>query len=136
MGARFADVGAAFTGAALRQVTERTARNAKTRTVAAMQPRTLSRYGRGRRRGNVKTGARYDVRDDSTAVIRPTVPGLAALLQFGARGPWHRGRTTYNRAPVPARQVWAQAVTAGVARVGEDVDAEVQRVLRRTFTAG
>jgi hypothetical protein len=133
---KFDGVAAAFTGGGLRQVTERTARNAKTRTVASMSTRSLSRYGRGKRRGAVKTGARYDVKSDSTAVIKPTVPGLAALLQFGGTGPWDRKGTTFQHAPVPARHIWEQAVGRGVERVGEDVDAEVQKVLRRTFTAG
>ena len=125
----------AFTGAQRRVIVERVARRLKVDMAAAVHPKTLSHWGRGKRRGGYTVKARYDM-DGDAAVMAPTVKPLAALLQEGSGTEWSgtRRRAGYTRAAVAPRRAWDPAKTAAHDNTTRYVDAEVQRVLRRLFS--
>lgn len=128
-------LGEAFSGGEVRVITERVARRLKPDMAAAVEPRTLSGWGRGARRGSYKVGARYDMAGDN-AVMAPTVKALAALLNDGSGTEWKgtRRRTAYTRTAVPARHAWQPAIGVAHDNTARYVDEEVQRVLRRLFS--
>lgn len=128
-------------GSALRQITMSVGVKSKGAAMGAIEPKTLSHYGR--RGATVK--ARFDLKSDHEVVLKPTPPGLSALLEKGSgttwkapkrRGSARRKRGTvgsYHRARVPARHVWTKGVEAFAPKVPGWVHEEVVRVLRSLF---
>jgi hypothetical protein len=140
--AKLDDLASTFDAQTIRIITERVARKLKAPMTDAIQPNTLSHWGKGKRRGGYTVKARYDMRGQN-AVLAPTAKPLAALLEEGGKGPWNnprRGRRssggTYQRAGVTARHAWRPAVHVAQDQAAHLVDVEVQRVLRRLFSAG
>jgi hypothetical protein len=146
-GRKLDQLGRAVSGGALRQITTRVAGEAKKIASPAVDPHSLSHWGK--RKGSYAVRARYQVKSDTEASLRPTVPPLAALLTFGGRGPWKKPRPrgggrrkrgtgggTYERAPVPARHAWISAANRAGDAVPRLVHQEVLRVLSRTFGGG
>jgi hypothetical protein len=138
-------LGHALDGSSLRQITTRVATKSKMVAIPAIQPNTLSHWGRGGKKGGYHVQARYVVLSDHEAALRPTVPPLAALLEEGSGSTWKAPRRrgakrrkrgtvgTYTRTPVPARHAWSKVAPPVAAKVPGFVDEEVQRVLRGIF---
>jgi hypothetical protein len=134
-------VGNALTGAAVRQITTNVAVKSKAAATSAISPKTLSHYGRK----SVTVKARFDVKSDHEAELKPTPAGLAALLEKGSgttwkapkrRGSARRKRGTvgsYQRGKVPARQAWTKGVSAFAPKVSGWVHDEVARALGSVF---
>lgn len=134
-----------LSGGALRQVVTRVGARSKAVAIPAIRPNTLSHWGRGRRKGGYRVQARYDLKSDHEAELKPTVPPLAALLEKGSGTTWKAPRRrgsarrkrgtvgTYQRAPVPPREAWTKASVVVNREAPKFVDDEVQRVLRSVF---
>jgi hypothetical protein len=132
-------------GTSLRQITTRVANQAKTVAIPAISPATLSHWGKGGKKGGYVVKARYEVKSNSQAVIQPTIPPLAALLEEGSGSKWAAPRKrgskrrrkgtvgSYTRTPVPARHAWSKVVAPIAAVVPRTVDEEVRKVLGRVF---
>lgn len=114
---------------------------------AAVDPQSLSRWGRGKSKGG-KVGAKLNEKAGSEVAIVPTVPPLAALLELGsykAGGTWKAPRRrgaprrkkgtvgTYSRANVPARHAWQKTYAPVERAVPRFVDEEVRKVLGGIF---
>lgn len=145
MAAKLRKVADQLNGNELRRITTRVAQRAKTVAIPAIDPNTLSRWGRGARKGGYKVQARYDVKSDHEAELRPTVAPLAALLEKGSGTTWKAPRRrgaarrrrgtvgTYTRAKVPARESWSKASHVVADKTPGFVDEEVRRVLREVY---
>lgn len=148
VGAKIERVNDALTGRSLRRITERVGARSKPVAAKAVEPASLGRWGRGRKRGGYKVAARYKVKTDSVVAIQPTVPPLAALLEEGSykagttwKAPKRRGSKrrkkgtvgTYTHARVPARKAWSKALPPVQEKAPRFVDEEVQRILREIF---
>jgi hypothetical protein len=133
-------------GTALDQITTRVAAKTKTAAVGAISPNTLSHWGKSGKGYTVK--ARYEMKGPGQAVIQPTIAPLAALLEKGSGDRWsppkrkgsaRRKRGTagkssgYNRTPVPARNVWTNAIATFEPPIPGLVHEEVQRLLREVW---
>jgi hypothetical protein len=136
-----------FDGRALAAITHRVGARAVPIAANAVDPKSLSHWGRGRSRGG-KVGAKLRDQAGSEVAIVPTVPPLAALLELGsykAGGTWKAPRRrgaarrkrgsvgTYQRANVPARGAWRKTYGPVERAVPRFVDEEVQRAIRGVF---
>ena len=148
VGAKIGKINDALKGRSLRRITERVGAKAKPVAAKAVSPDSLSRWGRGRKRGGYKVAARYKVLSDHEVAEQPTVAPLAALLEFGSyksgttwKKPKRRGSArrkkgttgTYTHERVPARKAWSKAEPPVEANAPRFVDEEVERILREIF---
>lgn len=134
-----------LSGRDMHVITERVARKAKPVAAAAVEPDTLSHWGRGAKKGGYHVKARYDIKTDTQFALYPTIPPLAALLEKGSgevwKAPRRRGSSrrkrgsvgTYTRAPVKARRSWTKAAEAVRQPIPRWTDEEIQRILREIF---
>jgi hypothetical protein len=141
--AKLDKLAAKLDGSSLRQITTRVATKSKANAIGAIEPNTLSHWGKGGKGYHVQ--ARYEVKSNTTAVIQPTVVPLAALLEKGSGTTWkapkRRGSArrkkgsvgSYTRAKVPARHAWTKAQEKVIAEVPPLVHKEVRRVLGEVF---
>lgn len=135
----------ALGGSQLRVITTKVALKSKPILSAAIEPPTLSHWGKGGRKGGYKVAAKYDLVSDHEVKMRPTQAALGALLERGSGNTWKAPKRkgskrrsegsvgTYTRAKVPARRAWSKGVAKLEPEVPKFVREEVQRVLRETF---
>lgn len=136
----------AVSGQALAGIVRRVGAKSKPIAQQAINPTSLSRWGRGSKRGGAKVAARYKVVSAHEVAIQPTVAPLAALLELGSykaggtwkapkrRGSKRRKRVgTYYHGPVAARKAWSKSYPPVERAAPRFVDEEVQRVLRGIF---
>lgn len=143
--AKVGQVQRAFDGRELERIVNRVGLKEKPIATAAINPNTLSHWGRGAKKGGYRVEARYKPLGGPEVAIFPTVPPLAALLEFGSGTTWKAPRRrggprrrkgsvgTYTRSPVPPRNAWSKAEGPIRASAPRFVDEEVQRVLRGIF---
>lgn len=143
--AKFGQLAARLSGRDRRLITERVAAKTKPVAAAAIDPDTLSHWGRGSKKGGHHVKARYVIKSDTTVHLYPTIPPLAALLEKGSGTTWKAPRRrgsarrrrgsvgTYTRARVPARRAWSKAAAAVEPVAPKIVDQEIQRILRDVF---